>query len=256
MNKKIIHYCWFGSAEKGLLIKDCMKTWRKVLPEYEIREWNDSDIETFDNKYVEEAAKAGKWAFVSDYARLYALYNYGGIYLDTDVEIRKSVDEFLTHDFFSCYEYRKGSNECFPISALMGAKKGNKTIKGLLESYDNRSFIKEDGTFDMTPNTVTISAFFDKQYSVKPPYNPEEAVTLTGNETIYPYHYFCTDDNGRAYAVHHFNGSWKKKHKVIFEGKTQKLIVAKNSYTRNIAREDIVFKFKFFKNRNLILMKL
>ena len=81
---KIIHYCQFGNSPKTKLVKKCIASWQKYLPEYEIREWNNADILNCNNQYVQEAYKAKKWAFISDYFRLYALYNYGGIYFDTD----------------------------------------------------------------------------------------------------------------------------------------------------------------------------
>ena len=89
---KIIHYCWFGNSPKTKLVKKCIASWQKYLPEYEIREWNNADILNCNNQYVQEAYKAKKWAFISDYFRLYALYNYGGIYFDTDNEVFKSFD--------------------------------------------------------------------------------------------------------------------------------------------------------------------
>jgi len=255
MNAKIVHYCWFGPSEKGKLIQDCMKTWQKYLPDYKFREWNDSDIKTFNNLYVDEAAKLGKWAFVSDYARLYALYNYGGVYLDTDVELRRNIDEFLVHDFFSCFEYRDGSADCYPISALMGAQKGNEIIYKLLQDYVGRRFVRDDGSLDQTPNTKTISALFEKEYAVRPPYSPEEKLMLSENEIIYPYHYFCTDSRGVAFAVHHFNGSWKKKHWVLLRNKAGSLFIAKNSYLRNLPEDQVYFRLKIFKNRNLIYVR-
>ena len=100
MIPKIIHYCWFGGNEKNPEILECIASWKKYLPDYEIKEWSEKDLEKVDNAYVKEAYQTKKWAFVSDYFRLYALYHEGGIYFDTDVEVKKSFNEFLNLSFF------------------------------------------------------------------------------------------------------------------------------------------------------------
>lgn len=91
---KKIHYCWFGKGEKPKIVKMCIESWREKLPEYEIKEWNEENFDISINNYVKQAYEAKKYAFVSDYVRLYALYIEGGIYMDTDVEVLKSLDEF------------------------------------------------------------------------------------------------------------------------------------------------------------------
>ena len=90
---KIIHYCWFGKNEKPDIVIKCIDSWKKILNEYEIIEWNEKNFKIDSNKFVKQAYDSKKFAFVSDYVRVYALYNYGGIYLDTDVEVFKSLDE-------------------------------------------------------------------------------------------------------------------------------------------------------------------
>ena len=104
---KVIHYCWFGRGKLPKLAKKCIKSWKKYLPDYKIIEWNEDNFDINSNQYVREAYEAKKYAFVSDYVRLYALYNYGGIYMDTDVEVIKSLDEFLIHEAFSGFESPK-----------------------------------------------------------------------------------------------------------------------------------------------------
>lgn len=102
MIPKIIHYCWFGNGNKSALIQECMKTWKSVLFDYEIREWSEKDLYLFqENRYVQQAYKAKKWAFVADVFRLYAVKTFGGIYLDTDVEVRKSFNDFCSIVFLS-----------------------------------------------------------------------------------------------------------------------------------------------------------
>lgn len=104
MIPKKIHYVWVGDKPKPELVLKCIASWKKHLPDYEIIEWGNDFLNTINNKYVQEATLAKKWAFVSDYIRLYALYHQGGIYLDTDVIVKANLDQFLTHDFFTSYE--------------------------------------------------------------------------------------------------------------------------------------------------------
>ena len=115
---KIIHYCWFGKNKKSEVIEKCIKSWKKYLPEYEIREWNDEDVQNIECNYVQEAFSMKKYAFVSDYFRIYSLYNYGGIYFDTDNQIFKSFDDFLDLDFFTGYENWK--NKILLFIAVVG----------------------------------------------------------------------------------------------------------------------------------------
>ena len=100
MIPKVIHYCWFGKKPYNELMIKCMESWKKHLPEYEIIEWNEENFDININPYVKEAYNAKKFAFVSDYVRLFVLHKYGGIYLDTDVEVRKNIDKFLVHPAF------------------------------------------------------------------------------------------------------------------------------------------------------------
>ena len=101
---KIIHYCWFGRGEMPQLAKDCIESWRKYLPEYEYRLWNEDSFDINSNKFVQEAYHRRKFAFVTDYVRLYALYHEGGVYMDTDVEVLRPLDEFLVYPAFSGFE--------------------------------------------------------------------------------------------------------------------------------------------------------
>ena len=103
---KIIHYCWFGKNEKPDIVKKCIDSWKKILNEYEIIEWNEKNFKIDSNKFVKQAYDSKKFAFVSDYVRVYALYNYGGIYLDTDVELLRPLDELLKDKMFCGWESR------------------------------------------------------------------------------------------------------------------------------------------------------
>lgn len=208
---KYIHYCWFGKGEKSKLIKDCMKSWSKHLPDYTIMEWNEEKFDLSSSRYVREAYDARKFAFVSDYVRLYALNQHGGIYLDTDVEVLKSLNPLLRHDAFSGFE-----DERFLQSGTMGATPGHPWIASLLKDYESRSFVRPDGTYDLTTNTAVISRLCEG-----------EGLQLNGKEqklangvTFYPRTYFSPYDyvNGGnyitsdSYTIHHFAQSWLPAH--------------------------------------------
>lgn len=211
MIPKIIHYCWFGGNPKSGLILSCIESWKKYLPDYEIREWNEETFDVNCNTYVRQAYEAKKWAFVSDYARLHALYNYGGIYLDTDVEVLKNLDCFLDNEAFTGFEAKDS-----PITAVMGTKAGNPEFKDLLDYYNDKTFIKEDGSYDITTNTTIISGILKNK-----------GIVLNGKMqkldsiTIYPQIYFCPNNFSRiwnmpskkSYAIHHFDQSWKSDKK-------------------------------------------
>ena len=209
MIPKIIHYCWFGRGKKSELIEKCIESWKRFCPDYEIIEWNEDMLDMEANLYIKQAYEAKKWAFVSDYARLYALYHKGGIYLDTDVEILKPLDEFLDQDSFTGFEAKDS-----PVTAVMAAHKENPIIKMLLDYYDTASFVNEDGSLNMITNTHIITEYFVK-----------EGVKLNGKKqtvggmTIYPQIVFCPNNFSRvfktpskkSYTIHHFDQSWKNE---------------------------------------------
>ena len=209
MIPKIIHYCWFGGNKKSKLIEDCIFSWKKHLPDYRIVEWNETSFDLNSNSYVRQAYEAKKWAFVSDYVRLFALYHYGGIYLDTDVEVLKSLDEFLMAPAFTGFESKDS-----PITAVLGAEKGNSIIEKLLEEYTNRQFILADGSYDLTTNTTVITRQLLGMGIL-----PNGKTQKLENIYLYPQIYFCPNNltriwdkpSSKSYTIHHFEGSWKKK---------------------------------------------
>lgn len=206
MIPKVVHYCWFGRGEMPPLAVKCIESWRKFLPDYEIKEWNEDNFDITQNQYVREAYEARKFAFVTDYVRLYALYHEGGVYMDADVEAIGNFDKFLHHHAFSGFE-----NDNYVPTGMMAAEKGSIWAKELLDEYDHRTFIKEDGSYDLLANTKTITRYMlTKGIVLNNTYQD-----FPGLCTMYPSEYFCPKDHktGRIYitkntvCIHHFAGS-------------------------------------------------
>lgn len=206
---KVIHYCWFGRGEKPDLAKKCIESWKKYCGDYILKEWNEDNFDINSNKYVKQAYENRKFAFVTDYVRLYALYNEGGVYMDTDVEIIKPIDIFLKHQAFSSFE----NNNMIP-TGLMASQKGNPWIKDLLDEYNDLQFIDENGNMDLTTNVVRITNLTKDKYGLKQESSYQDLAG--GIVTMYPHEYFCPKDwetgeihlTENTYAIHHFSGSW------------------------------------------------
>jgi mannosyltransferase OCH1-like enzyme len=230
---KIIHYCWFGGKEKPKLVSKCIDSWKENLPDYEIIEWNENNFNINLNSYVKEAYSAGKFAFVSDYVRVYALYHYGGIYLDTDVEVFKSFDDLLHHTSFWGFE-----QENYIATSTIGAEKGNKLIKAFLDTYKDNHFIKTDGSFNVLTNVAIITKIL-RNIGLK---TNGQFQDIEGMGTFYPQTYFSPYDyincqtfiTEKTYTLHHFYKSWLP-FKVRVKGKI-KLILSKLIGGHNIAR--------------------
>ena len=241
MIPKKIHYCWFGGKEKSKEIKGFIKTWDR-LREYEIIEWNDQNFDFSDNKYALEAYNNKEWAFLSDYARLKVLYKYGGIYLDTDVEIKKDFsDKFLENKIFLSFMFN-----CNLSTAIIGAEPNNRVIKKLLDLYSEINLEK-------VPNNDLFTKFFIKNYDKFKLNNKNQ---LLDNEVmIYQKEYFESPsiNSKKGYSIHHFTGSWKNrnnKEKKI--KKTIKKILGVYVY-QNIIRYKAIhnspFKKKYYSDK-------
>lgn len=206
MIPKKIHYCWFGGKELPPLAKKCIASWKKYCPDYEIIEWNEKNFDININKYTQEAYKNKKWAFVSDVARLYALYTCGGIYMDTDVELVRNIDIFLDNESFSGFE----AYDRVP-TGIMACTKNNELFKKFLDYYNDKSFVKEDGTLDLTTNVTIITKKLEKYGLIK-----NNTFQKPCGFALYPVDYFCPfnfeknklEKTKNTYAIHWFNGSW------------------------------------------------
>lgn len=203
---KIIHYCWFGGNPLSNEAKKCIESWKKICPDYEIREWNEKNFDINSVTYVREAYNNKKWAFVADYVRLYAIVNYGGIYMDTDVETIKKFDDMLINDAFAGFEDENNIS-----TGILACKKDFPIFKEFLNYYKNRKFVLKNGALDMTTNVKIIT-----DICLRYGFIPNNSMQNINNLIIYPKEYFCPKDyktgfinlTDNTYTIHYFSGSW------------------------------------------------
>lgn len=207
MIPKIIHYCWFGRNPKPEGVQKCIASWKKYLPDYEIKEWNEENFDIHINKYCEQAYNHRKWAFVSDVARVMALYREGGIYFDTDVEVVQSFNSLLHHKAFLGFEGTQ-----WIATSTMGTEPGNPIIKQFIDNYNTRNFENEEGHLDLKSNVRVLTKMLID----------EQGLILNGKEQqlkyfhIFPTDFFTPFDyiNGKlrkttnTYSIHWFDQSW------------------------------------------------
>ncbi|MDO5542443.1 MAG: glycosyltransferase [Acinetobacter sp.] len=198
MIPRIIHYCWFGPNKIPDQLLQYMQSWKVFCPDYEIKIWNESSFDVNSHPFTKTAYEKKKYAYVSDYVRAYALKNYGGIYLDTDVELKESLDVFLHHQAFSGFE-----NKGAPFTAVWGAIANHSLTDTVLSYYDNRIYTEKENT-----NTYSISEILKNQFLIDPLKNILQIGSDTKNTIhIYPSTHFCLD-LPKNFATHHFYGSW------------------------------------------------
>lgn len=148
MIPKVIHYCWFGRKPLTPLAQRCIASWRVFLPEYEIREWNEDNFDVNIFPYTADAYAAGKFAFVSDFARFWVLYKYGGVYFDTDVELILSLDDVLARGPFMGLEIENKERLAVAPGLGLAAEPGMPLYKEILSRYETMSFSREDGSLN------------------------------------------------------------------------------------------------------------
>ena len=228
MIPKKIHYCWFGGKPLNKLGKKCLKSWKKHFPDYEIIEWNEHNVD-LENccEYVKEAYKEKKWAFVSDYVRFKVLYEQGGVYFDTDVEVIKSFEDILRNGSFMGCENPTAEKMAVNPGVGFAVEKGNAFIKMLLDEYHQSSFYKEDGSLNLY-TIVDRTTDNMKKLGLK---NSKEIQVVEGI-TVYPSEYFCpiNMDTGKmektknTRSIHRFSASWESP-KARLRGKIYFLLV-------------------------------
>ncbi len=226
---KKIHYVWVGGKEKPKAIKKCMKTWKKNLKDYEFIEWNENNFDINSHPFVKKAYENRKWAFVSDYIRAYAIYNQGGIYLDTDVLVLDKLDSLLDNRAFVGYERPE-----FPFTAVFGAEAGHPLIKDMLDYYDGL-----DMKFEFSDNnTISVSNLLIEKYNCKLG-NIEQ--TLKEDRKVYPDGILC-NPSLESKTIHVFLGSWLDRGK--FSSKMHEFLRMKMSNKFNIRLYLFYCKFR------------
>ena len=204
---KVIHYCWFGRGELHRLAEKCIQSWKKYCPDYEIVCWNEDNFDINQNKYAREAYEAGKWAFVSDYVRLKVLYDEGGIYLDTDVELIKPLDPLIEENGYMGFDDRG------IISTGLGfaCEKGNDLVAALLADYDDISFVLPDGTYDITPCPDRNAKVFERLgMDISNQNQLFMGIKMLPEDYLCPMKYYTGKKliTPNTYSIHYFCASW------------------------------------------------
>ena len=217
MIPKIIHYCWFGDNHTQQQIDNLNKVvshWKEKCPDYKIIEWNESNFDISKNRFASEAYLCRKWAFVADYARMKVLEEYGGIYLDTDVELLNNFDNFLDLPAFFGFE-----SKWYICTAVIGAEKHNKLIKAWLSFYEKKSFILPIGALRFTPNVRILTRILKRTDCN---FKGNNSYQVLNDCVIYPNDYFSPKNyhtkeiklTDNTVSIHHFNGSWTNYYQI------------------------------------------
>ena len=210
MIPKIIHYCWFGRGEMPKSVQTCIASWHNYMPDWEYRLWNEDNFDIASApQYVREAYEAKKYAFVSDYVRLWALEQEGGVYLDTDVEVLHSFEPLLNDIAFIGLEE---SLALLPGTCVMGCEAHCQWVKDMLSTYEDATFLKEDGSMDMSTNVQRLGTKMVEgglQHERKIQFLPQWGLR------VYTHDYFSPITSTRVmrkskntYCIHRFAGSW------------------------------------------------
>lgn len=243
MIPQIIHYCWFGGNPLPEDAKKCIASWKKFLPDYEIKEWNESNFDINCCSYVKEAYEMKKFAFVSDYARFWILFHYGGLYFDTDVEVIKNMDHIISKSNFMGFE-KSLSDALLGINLGLGigSAPNEPLFKTILEHYQKRAHF----TFgDHTVVTITTSILKDFGFV------NEHKLQQVANFIIYPADYFCPMDSttgiititDNTVSIHHYSCSWLNKKSFRF-----KLHLLKNGLIKIFGEKCVMSASKIFRS--------
>lgn len=219
MIPKIIHFCWLSGDPYPEKIANCLASWKKPLSDYEIWLWDLNRFDINSSSWVKEAFEAKKYAFAADYIRCYALYHYGGIYLDSDVEVLKPYDDLLQLPYFFCKE-----NDTLAIeAATMGCEKGHPLFQKMLEYYEGRHFVGEDGKMDKLTLPVILRQVSEMNFEKVVIESPDQFIYDKTKLCLFPKDYFSpiVDEQpkfltSRTYSIHHYAGTWMPTwHKIL-----------------------------------------
>jgi len=204
---KILHYCWFGGNPLTKETLSYMESWKKNCPDFEIKVWDETNFDIHCCKFVEEAYASQKWAFVADYARFYAMFHDGGVYVETDTEIIRPIDELLKYDAFFGFGIRTMT------LPLCGTNNNNKVAELMLNYYNNKKSFFKDGEMDLTTVNQILFDVLKNNFNLIP---NNEFQILDDNIAIYPKEYFFSTDwktgiinnNKELFVIHHADASW------------------------------------------------
>lgn len=230
MIPKIIHYCWFGKNDKPSLFYKCYRSWEKYCKDFKFIEWNEENFDINSApRYVQQAYYAKKWSFVTDYVRLQVVYEHGGVYLDTDVELKKKLDNLLKYNAF--FGFEDGTHIATGLG--FGAVAGHSLLKALMDDYEESPFILSDGSLDLTPCPERNTRIFLQKGLIQ----NDSMQILKKDVLILPTIYFCPIDyktgkysrSLKTISVHWFSESWKTVEQKKERKDRIKLIKKRNS---------------------------
>ena len=215
---KVIHYCWFGGKPLPKMALKCIESWEKYLPDYEIRRWDESNFDVNIVPYTKQAYEAKKYAFVSDYARFWILYNYGGLYFDTDVEVIRSLDDIIaTGPFMGCQNKFDSTKSAIDLEINpglgLGTYSAHPTYKEILKLYSTLSFFNEDKTLNFKNVVQYVTELLISHGLIN-----SSAIQLINGIYIYPWDYFCPmsptlvlDITSNTRTIHLFTATWESR---------------------------------------------
>ena len=235
---KIVHYCWFGGKEKPDDVKKCIKSWKQHLSDYRFMEWNEKNFDINNLQYTKEAYHAKKYAFVSDVARIEALYQYGGIYMDTDVEVLKPFNSLLDAKCLLGMEEKE-----YVATSFMAFEKGHSLVKEFIDLYKNISFYDQNGKIIAGTNVEKLTKMLLKQGFVQQNYYQEleNGIRIYPKEYFSPYDYIncCYEITENSYCVHHFAVSWMPKSEQLKKVIKKRLVKVLGKNKMNMLRDKI-----------------
>ena len=259
MIPKIIHYCWFGGAPKPESVLRCIDSWRKKCPDFEIREWTEKDIDVNQNAYTKEAYEAKAWGFVPDYLRLWIVYHYGGVYLDTDVQVVKDLTPLLNNRAFVGIE--RDSRNHVALGLGFGAEPGNDFIFKHMKMYEDLHFILSDGSYNRTPSPQYTTQLLRQLGYDQERGGRQELADLM----IYSEDYFCpksyatgtTRKSRNTYSIHHYDASWYTEDERIQWKKSQTIARLRYPFDKiNLIRYNLMIKVLGFERYEKLKMVL
>ncbi len=212
MIPKVIHLCWFSNDPFPVEIKVCIDTWKRLLPDYKIRRWTYEDAIAINIPFINEALGEKKWAFAADVVRFYALYKEGGVYMDSDIYLKRRFDEFIPESGFATFNeltYENDTRYGLQAAFMIGAQ-GNLYCRGMLDYYKDRHFKKYDGTYDKTVSPVIMSKIAE-QFD----YVHKDIVQQYKEIIVYPARFLSPrkkfNHSPKAIGIHRIYGSWRKR---------------------------------------------